>query len=264
MDDPTGFPFYTACHQIYGKTLPPVWGMFCGPFRAIVFNAPEYLEDIYVKLNSMHSKHEHEQKVFNILIPTSIVFLESEHKEYAERRKILASAFYKNNVAKMIDLIKRVTIDIVKELQQGKSQEVDIIELTSLLQQRIIINVSVGPGFSEKIIDYECEDGKIIKRPIYNVIYDVIQQTCCRADQFLFLIFPELTGYAITSKDRRCQRNIQTLRGELRQIIKERKEQNIQDDTLLSTLMKEPLVKENSQVIEDDILTFFFAGALTI
>lgn len=176
MDDPTGFPFYTACHAIYGKTLPPVWGMFCGPFRAIVFNAPEYLEDIYVKLNSMHSKHEHEQKVFNILIPTSIVFLESEHKDYAERRKILAGAFYKNNVAKMIDLIKRVTIDIVNELHQSESKEVDIIELTSQLQQRIIINVSVGPGFSDKIVDYECDDGKIIKRPIYNVIYDVIQQ----------------------------------------------------------------------------------------
>jgi cytochrome P450 len=119
MANPNGFPFYDACHRIYGKTLPAVFGMFCGPFHTVILNAPEYLEDVYVKLNSMHTKHEFERRVFNLLIPTSIVFLESEHKDYPERRKILAAAFYKNNVARMIELIKRVTIEIVRDLQQG-------------------------------------------------------------------------------------------------------------------------------------------------
>ena len=41
----------------------------------------------------------------------------TEDKDYAERRRILASAFYKNNVAKMINLIKSVTRKLVEETQ---------------------------------------------------------------------------------------------------------------------------------------------------
>lgn len=45
----------------YGPELPPVFGMFLGAWRAIAINSAEYLEDIYVKLNSMHSKHVNER-----------------------------------------------------------------------------------------------------------------------------------------------------------------------------------------------------------
>lgn len=237
IDEPDGFPFYKACQKIYGKVLPPVWAMFLGPFRAIVFNAPEYLEDIYVKLNSMHSKHELEQEVFNLLIPTSIVFLPTEDKDYAERRKILASAFYKNNVAKMIELIKKVTVDMVRDLHTSGEKEVDIIQLTSILQQRIIINVSVGPGFSERFIDFEDEKGNVAKRPITQVIFDLIIDTCSRSEQFLFLIFPELTKYAITARDRRALRNIQILRREVRNIIVEKKALGCKENTLVDMLL---------------------------
>lgn len=76
--------------------------------------------------------------------------------------------------------------------------------MTSLLQQRIIINISVGAGFAEKVIDFEDDSGKIVKRPIYQAIYDVILFTCGRSDSLLFTIFPELVPYAILPKDRRC------------------------------------------------------------
>lgn len=152
--------------------------MYLGPVKSIFINAPEYLEDIYIRLNAMHSKHMDEQKVFNILMPSSIVFMQSDDKDYAERRKILASAFYKNNVAKMVGLIKKVTLQLISEVQAKITDEVDIIELTSILQQRIIINISVGPGVSDRIIDYENFDGSVVKRPIYNVIYDVIIWSC--------------------------------------------------------------------------------------
>jgi hypothetical protein len=61
----------------------------------------------------------------------------------------------------------------------------------------------------------------------------------------LFLIFPFLTRFAISARDRRDQRNIRTLRGELRQIIKDKKASGIQDDTLLSHMLKEDLVKDD-------------------
>lgn len=118
-------------------------------------------------------------------------------------------------MARIIELIKRVTIEIDRDLQQRKVEEIDIIQLTSLLQQRIIINVSVGPGFSDRVIDFECKDGKVVKSPINVVIYVIILNTLSRHDQLLFVILPFLTQYAITPRDRRDQRNVQTLRREL-------------------------------------------------
>jgi cytochrome P450 len=108
------------------------------------------------------------------------------------------------------------------------------------------------------------ESGEIVKRPIYNVIIDLILWTCARSDQYLFLIAPELTKYAITPKDRLCVRNTERLKREIRSIIDAKKVDSKGGNTLVDVLLQEPLYKDNYQKIEDDILTFFFAGALTI
>ena len=217
--NPHSMPLYATAKNIHGEKLPPVWCMHLFSTKAIIINAPEYLEDVYVKLNSLHTKHIEEKHVFNILMPTSIVFKYSEDKDYAERRKILASAFYKNNVAKMINLIKNVTRKLVEETQAKGNHELDIIDFTSILQQRIIINISVGPGFSDRLMDFENWDGTVQKRPIYNAIYEVIAFSCGRNQQTLNLLIPELIPYALSSRDRCCKRNIEGLRREIRQII---------------------------------------------
>ena len=108
----------------------------------------------------------------------------------------------------MVGLIKSVTLQLISEIHSRGIHEIDIIELTSILQQRIIINISVGPGFADRIIDSESFDGKISKKPIYNVIYDVIQWTCTRAQHPLNVFIPELLPYALCSKDRCVYRNI--------------------------------------------------------
>lgn len=131
--NPHSMPVYDAAKRIYGEKLPPVWCMHMGAIKSVVINAPEYLEDVYVKLNSMHTKHVEEHHVFNILMKFNIFTKFSDDKDYAERRRILASAFYKNNVAKMINLIKNVTRKLVDETQAKGNHELDIIEFTSIL-----------------------------------------------------------------------------------------------------------------------------------
>lgn len=97
--------------------------------------------------------------------------------------------------------------------------------------------MSVGPGFSERFIDFEDEKGNVTKRPITQVITDLIIDTCSRAEQFLFLIFPELTKYAITARDRRALRNTQILRREVRNIIVEKKALGCKENTLVDMLL---------------------------
>jgi len=88
--------------------------------------------------------------------------------------------------------------------------------------------------------------------------------TLSRHDQLLFVILPFLTQYAITPRDRRDQRNVQTLRRELQKIIKEKKESGVRDETLLSHMLNEDLIQDDYKVLEDDLIMFFLAGAITV
>jgi len=59
------------------------------------------------------------------------------------------------------------------------------------------------------------------------------------------------------------------LRKAIRQMIDERKQGKLQtyegqEDNLISILIREEMFRDNSQMIEDEIIAFFFAGALTI
>jgi cytochrome P450 len=63
-------------------------------------------------------------------MPTSIIFQNTEDPAYAEKRKILASAFFKNKVTSMIELIKKVTTDFINDLVAKGTHQVDIIKLT--------------------------------------------------------------------------------------------------------------------------------------
>ena len=70
--NPYSMPVYDAAKKIHGEKLPPVWCMHMGAIKSVIINAPEYLEDVYVKLNSMHTKHVEEHHVFNILMKFNI------------------------------------------------------------------------------------------------------------------------------------------------------------------------------------------------
>ena len=75
IENPCCMPVYEAALKVHGGTLPPVWGMHMGAMKSIIINAPEYLEDLYIRLNSVATKHEDERKLFNLLMPTAIPFL---------------------------------------------------------------------------------------------------------------------------------------------------------------------------------------------
>jgi hypothetical protein len=48
---PEGMPVYDAAKLSFGETLPPVWCMHMSNVPCVILNAPEYLEDVYVRLN---------------------------------------------------------------------------------------------------------------------------------------------------------------------------------------------------------------------
>jgi hypothetical protein len=63
----------------------------------------------------------------------------------------------------MTKIIKDVTLKEVAELQAaGPTQVIDLLNMTVDLYARIIINCSVGPGYSQKKVKFEQEDGSLI------------------------------------------------------------------------------------------------------
>ncbi len=63
----------------------------------------------------------------------------------------------------MTRIIKDVTLKEVAKLQvAGPTQVIDLMTMTADLYARIIINCSVGEGYSEKTVKFEQEDGSLI------------------------------------------------------------------------------------------------------
>ena len=185
----------------------------------VVLNAPEYLEDVYMRFNQYHTKHDEPRNLLNILMPTSLFLLNTDDPHYPEKRKILASAFYKNKVTRMINLIKKVTSDFINDLVAKGTQQIDIVKMTQDLQSKIIINLSVGPSVADRTVDYENTNGSISQIYMFEYITSVIDVTFVRNQMPINLLFPELLPYAIQLDDRRCARNIMRLRKAIRLII---------------------------------------------
>lgn len=59
----------------------------------------------------------------------------------------------------MTKIIKEVTLKEIKRIQEANEPIVNLADITLRLQSRIIINVSVGIGYSNTHLEYELADG---------------------------------------------------------------------------------------------------------
>jgi hypothetical protein len=96
----------------------PLFTGLAAPGRTSVFvNTCDYLEDIYVKQNAYFTKHPVLKSFFSFFGPQSILTSDTFHKDYAETRKVLTSAFFKNKLLPITKIIKEEVISIIRECQ---------------------------------------------------------------------------------------------------------------------------------------------------
>ena len=81
-----------------GENIAPVSGMVFPGKVELSINSCIYLEDIYIKQNSAHTKPEVLRQVFSKAAPHSIVVQDTDHVDYAAKRKILAASFSKSKL----------------------------------------------------------------------------------------------------------------------------------------------------------------------
>ena len=108
----------------------------------LIINGPELVEDIMTRLAPYVTK-EHVQRDLNrFLLYESIFFKKTEESDFAKRRKALSSSLFKNKLVLMMESIKRVTLEHLREYKD--EDKVNIGEFFRQLQSKIIIQFAIG------------------------------------------------------------------------------------------------------------------------
>ena len=116
--------------------------------------------------NQYHTKHENERKFGRPLLYNNIVSMDTADPLYKKKRKVLSSAFFKAKIRPMMDLVKDTSLKFFKKIQDKNvdgATEVDLVQVTSSLQNHIITNVLLGEGVSYGLLDWTNPDKTVEK-----------------------------------------------------------------------------------------------------
>ena len=160
--EPYRIPISPALVAYFGNVLPPVAGMWLFGTPSLIFNRVSALDEIFVTKNKFHTKHENERAYSQPLLYNNIVSMDTADPQYKKKRKVLSGAFFKNKIRAMMHIVKSTSITLFKQLQDeavdGKT-EVDLVKITTKLQNHVITNVILGEGESFKKFAFENTDG---------------------------------------------------------------------------------------------------------
>jgi cytochrome P450 len=112
----------------------------------IVLNTAEALTDIYITKNKFFDKDPMARISLGTLFGDSII-LASSNEEWAKKRKILSSAFYKDKLVRMTDTIRKVVAQKIEEFEHNyvaTGEPMDIVREMGDLQMRIILVSAFG------------------------------------------------------------------------------------------------------------------------
>jgi cytochrome P450 len=88
-------------------------GFVLGTTVALFVNRPEANEELFLTKNKYFDKHSRSAAFSKKLIGDSILFAKSDLL-WQQKRKALSAALYKDKLRVMIDMIKEVTIDMIR------------------------------------------------------------------------------------------------------------------------------------------------------
>lgn len=144
------------------EQVPSVVGLnFAGQIQLWLLDATT-AKDLFINTQRFNSKTG--TKFFGSLMPRSLLTIPTEDKDYTQRRKIAAGAFFKAKMVNMTKIIRHCILEKVKEVQDkagSGTTPLRIAEFTTELQANIIVNCSVGVKLAKEMIELEEPDGSL-------------------------------------------------------------------------------------------------------
>jgi cytochrome P450 len=111
-----------------------------------VLNSARSLNEVYQSKNRFFEKDPVSQILFGSLFGSSIVLAQGDDL-WSKKRKVLSSAFYKEKLVKMTDVIRQIVAGKIGEIERDfvdTRQSIDIIKEMADLQMRVIFIAAFG------------------------------------------------------------------------------------------------------------------------
>ncbi len=102
--------------EVYFKgkdKVAPFVGIVFGTTVALLVNRPEACEELFLTKNKYFDKHPRSAKFGKRLFGDSILFAKSDTL-WQQKRKSLSAALYKEKLKVMIEMVKGITIDLIR------------------------------------------------------------------------------------------------------------------------------------------------------
>ena len=129
--------------------MPPIVGMVFGSSVTLVVNRPEPAEELFLTKNKYFDKHPRSAKFFSRLTGDSILFAKSDLL-WQQKRKSLSAALYKDKLRVMIEMMKDVTLDVIRnKWMKAEGRQIDIVKESSNLFIKITLKCLFGGDNSD-------------------------------------------------------------------------------------------------------------------
>jgi cytochrome P450 len=126
------------------KDVPPIVGLVLGSKVALIVNRPEPCEELFLTKNKYFDKHPNSAEFLKRMIGNSILFAKSDI-HWQQKRKSLSAALYKEKLRAMVDMMKDVTIHMIREKwMKADKQHIDIVKESSNLFIKITLTCLFG------------------------------------------------------------------------------------------------------------------------
>jgi cytochrome P450 len=128
-----------------GKTeVAPIVGVVLGSTVALVVNRPEPCEELFLTKNKYFDKHPNSAEFLKRMIGNSILFAKSDI-HWQQKRKSLSAALYKDKLKVMVEMMKDVTIHMIRnKWMKAENQQIDIVKESSNLFIKITLTCLFG------------------------------------------------------------------------------------------------------------------------
>ena len=169
-------------------------------------------------------------------------------EDWAKKRKVLAVAFYKEKMIKMVDIVKQCMADSNlrwRKLYVEQKKPMDLIDEISKTLIKILLMCSFGEDISETEIDYYM-NGRKTRQTVAFVLREVFHKCIDRLTSAQIVFFPSTAHWYVTPWDRENRANIYRLRELLFTLVQKRREEMkngtyIDKGDLLAILLQDKL-----------------------
>ncbi|CDW89828.1 cytochrome p450 4f12 [Stylonychia lemnae] len=261
---------YEYLKHAFNNEIPPYVIDFRFPKGMLVITDPDFIFESYTTKNKFFDKYPRSYTINKKNLGESILFTPSD-EVWAQKRKHLSSAFYKDKMQQQLNSIMSTIYDTIQETIQQIKQGQDELDLNEYIGKMILKAVQICIfGVHEQLENLPfIQNGKTELLSIGVMMNRIVSQNIKRSSNIFRINFEILDQYFVGKAEKELEQNNLTLRRFIFDMINQRRQKNkalkpeeIHHD-FLNMLLQDDLFKDNDSLMVDECSTFMLAATQT-